>query len=143
MDIALALESLVPAVQYGGSLTANIREAYNALRWEDERPKPTWEEIEAAWTNVASAQLASAIRAERDRLLATTYEPAAAQLARQLRTAAALGQDTAELTTLLSAWDVYAAALCSLPQQAGFPWAGPDDPACPWPEQPAQPPADG
>jgi hypothetical protein len=49
MDVALALEALVPAACRGGSLTDNTREQYDALRWEDERPKPTWAELESAW----------------------------------------------------------------------------------------------
>ncbi|WP_110995378.1 DUF4376 domain-containing protein [Pseudomonas sichuanensis] len=49
MDVALALEDLVPAACRGGSLTDNTREQYEALRWEDERPQPTWEQLEAAW----------------------------------------------------------------------------------------------
>lgn len=49
MDVALALESLVPAACRGGSLTDNTREQYDALRWEDKRAKPTWEELEEAW----------------------------------------------------------------------------------------------
>lgn len=28
---------------------------------------------------------------------------------------------------------VYRQALRDLPEQLGFPWGGPDDPACPWP----------
>ena len=47
-DIAAALDLLVPAAAYGGSLIANNRSAYDALRWKDTRPKPTWAEIEAA-----------------------------------------------------------------------------------------------
>ncbi|EGJ51834.1 tail fiber assembly protein [Desulfocurvibacter africanus] len=35
-----------------------------------------------------------------------------------------------------AAWAVYRQALRDLPQQAGFPWAGPDDGACPWPSEP-------
>ena len=31
---------------------------------------------------------------------------------------------------------VYRQALRDLPQQPGFPWDGPDDPACPWPVEP-------
>jgi hypothetical protein len=31
---------------------------------------------------------------------------------------------------------VYRQALRDLPQQPGFPWNGPDDPACPWPVEP-------
>ena len=30
----------------------------------------------------------------------------------------------------------YRQALRDLPQQPGFPWNGPDDPACPWPVEP-------
>ncbi len=29
----------------------------------------------------------------------------------------------------------YRQALRDIPQQPGFPWGGPDDPACPWPEK--------
>jgi hypothetical protein len=47
MDLALNLEALIPAAQYGGSLTANTQEAYDAIRWDDDRPKPTWEAIHA------------------------------------------------------------------------------------------------
>ncbi len=49
MDVALALDELVPAACRGGSLTDNTREQYDALRWEDDRPKPTWEQLVAAW----------------------------------------------------------------------------------------------
>lgn len=31
---------------------------------------------------------------------------------------------------------VYRQALRDLPEQLGFPWNGPDDPACPWPLEP-------
>jgi hypothetical protein len=47
-NVALALDRVLPAAQYGNSLTANTREAYDALRWQDERDKPEWEAIEAA-----------------------------------------------------------------------------------------------
>lgn len=49
MDLALAIENLVPSAEYGGSTTANTEEAFNALLWEDERTKPTWQEIQSAW----------------------------------------------------------------------------------------------
>ncbi len=48
MDIALCIEKLLPAAKYGGSTTANTKEAYDKLRWEDERNKPTWEELQGA-----------------------------------------------------------------------------------------------
>ncbi|NWA03712.1 hypothetical protein [Pseudomonas gingeri] len=49
MDVALALDLLVPAACRGGSLTSNTREQYETLRWEDDRPQPAWEELESAW----------------------------------------------------------------------------------------------
>lgn len=49
IDIAITLDKLIPAAEYGGSLTDNTKESYDALRWEDQRPKPTWEQIESEW----------------------------------------------------------------------------------------------
>ena len=49
MDIALCIEKLLPAAKYGGSTTANTKEAYDKLRWEDERKKPTWQDILDVW----------------------------------------------------------------------------------------------
>lgn len=46
-DIALAIEKLVPGAKYGGSTTSNTKAQFDSLRWEDERKKPTWEELEA------------------------------------------------------------------------------------------------
>lgn len=48
MDVALALDVLVPGAQYGGSLTANTEEVYDAIIWQDERQKPSWEAIQSA-----------------------------------------------------------------------------------------------
>jgi len=48
MDVALAIERLVPAAEYRGSVTENTPEQYHALDWVDDRAKPTWPEIEAA-----------------------------------------------------------------------------------------------
>lgn len=47
MDISLAIEMLIPAAQYGGSLTDNTQEAFDALQWTDERTKPTWDAVQA------------------------------------------------------------------------------------------------
>ncbi len=41
-DLAGALDYLVPAALYRGSLTANTQDAYEALTWLDPRPKPTY-----------------------------------------------------------------------------------------------------
>jgi hypothetical protein len=47
MDVAAALDRLVPGAVYFGSLTDNTPEAYAAIRWEDEREKPSWEALAA------------------------------------------------------------------------------------------------
>lgn len=47
VDVAAALDVLAYGAEYRGSLTANTQEAYEAIVWEDERPKPSWEEIES------------------------------------------------------------------------------------------------
>lgn len=56
MDLALAIENLVPAAQYGGSTTANDQAAFNALVWEDGRAKPNWTQIQNSWTTVQAKQ---------------------------------------------------------------------------------------
>lgn len=55
MDIALAIEALVPAADYRGSTTANTREAFDKLVWMDARAKPAWAEIEALAITIAAA----------------------------------------------------------------------------------------
>lgn len=60
MDLALAIDALVPSAAYGGSTTANNQAAYDALRWEDARAKPTWDAIVAAWTPLATKASAKA-----------------------------------------------------------------------------------
>ncbi len=49
MDIALGIEALLPAAQYFGSTTANTKEAFDNLNWQDERPKPTWKQVQDAY----------------------------------------------------------------------------------------------
>jgi hypothetical protein len=51
MDIALCIDKLLPAAQYGG-VPGTTEEEYNTLRWEDERTKPTWQAIQDAWVLV-------------------------------------------------------------------------------------------
>ncbi len=48
VDVAAAIDVLVAAAEYRGSLTSNTQADYDALIWEDERPKPSWEAIQAA-----------------------------------------------------------------------------------------------
>ena len=55
MDIALAIEHIYYAAEFFGSLTDNTKESFDALRWLDARPKPSWEEILAAWEEMQSA----------------------------------------------------------------------------------------
>ncbi len=49
IDIALGIEALLPAAQYGGSTTDNTKECFDNLRWEDDRPKPTWKQVQDAY----------------------------------------------------------------------------------------------
>jgi hypothetical protein len=58
MDIALALEKLIPGALYGGSVSLNTEAAYDSIRWEDERAKPTWAAIEAAGATVETQMAA-------------------------------------------------------------------------------------
>lgn len=51
LDITLILDFLVPAAEYQGSLTDNTKESYDSLVWNDNRPKPSWDDI----VNQASA----------------------------------------------------------------------------------------
>jgi hypothetical protein len=49
IDIALAIERLVPNAEYAGSTTGSTRDVFDALRWTDARPKPSWGQIVGAW----------------------------------------------------------------------------------------------
>lgn len=54
MDIALAIERLLYGAEYFGSTSDNTKESYSKIDWRDTRkPKPTWEELEAAWAEVS------------------------------------------------------------------------------------------
>lgn len=84
---------------------------------------------QGVWERIPTAP--SRIRAERDRRLsgcAWIVERHRDQL------------DNGEATTLTDDeyHDLltYRQALRDIPQQPGFPWGGPDDPACPWPDNP-------
>ena len=53
MDTALAIEKLVGiGVKYGGVTQFNTKGEYSKLRWEDERPQPTWAELRAKWEEI-------------------------------------------------------------------------------------------
>ena len=49
IDIAFGFEALLPAPQYFGSTTANTKEAFDNLDWQDEREKPTWKQVQDAY----------------------------------------------------------------------------------------------
>ena len=49
MDIALAIEALVPEAEYFGSTTANTKKSFDDLNWLDARPKPTWKQVQDAY----------------------------------------------------------------------------------------------
>ena len=103
--------------------------------WEAEKARLDEEAAAAEAARIAEYNSpearAARVRAERDRRLASCtwiIERHRDQL------------DNGEATTLseeqYQAWQTYRQALRDLPQQPGFPWEGPDDPACPWPDEP-------
>lgn len=67
-------------------------------------------------------ELAASVRIERDRRLAMTDH--------------LVMPDYPISSGKLEGVKAYRQALRDLPQQSGFPWDGPNDPACLWPEEP-------
>ena len=57
IDVALAIELLVPAAQWQGSVTDNTEESFNNIRWEDSRKKPAWADLESAWADYEAQQV--------------------------------------------------------------------------------------
>ena len=49
MDLAMAIDKLIPSAEYFGSTNDNTEEAFDKLNWLDKRKKPTWKEIENAY----------------------------------------------------------------------------------------------
>jgi hypothetical protein len=49
MDIALAIEALIPSAEYFGSTTANDKSSFDNLTWVDQRSKPTWKQVQDAY----------------------------------------------------------------------------------------------
>lgn len=54
MDIALVLDRLTPGANWQGSVTDNTKEAFDKIRWNDPRTKPTWKEVEAKRPEIES-----------------------------------------------------------------------------------------
>jgi len=49
MDLAMAIDKLIPSAEYFGSTNDNTEEAFTKLNWFDKRKKPIWEEIVSAY----------------------------------------------------------------------------------------------
>lgn len=63
MDISLSVEKILPSAAYFGSVTANTPEAWEAVRWQDERmPKPSWGELQVAWVDLSRASAIEAVK---------------------------------------------------------------------------------
>lgn len=85
---------------------------------------------QGSWERVSTAP--SRIRAERGRRLEEST-----WIVERHRDQLANGGRTTLSDAEYQSWLTYRQALRDLPQQPGFPWDGPDDPACPWPAMPA------
>ena len=60
IDVRLSLEQLGAGYQFGGSVTDGTEKSWDAVDWEDSRPKPTWAELcEAHLATVAAKVLGS------------------------------------------------------------------------------------
>ena len=89
----------------------------------------TWVADGVSWKRVSN--VSSLIRDERNRRLA-----ACAWIVERHRDQLDNGEATTLTDEQYRAWLGYRQALRDLPQHPGFPWNGPDDPACPWPVMP-------
>ena len=119
IDIRLALEQLGTAWQFGGSVTDGTQQAWDVVVWEDERPKPSWDELCAAHATATTAALFTSLRAERDVRLASTDKM--------------LLPDYPISADALAQVKAYRTALRDLPDQPGAPWPDGD---VPWPIKP-------
>ena len=63
MDVALAIDKLVPRAKYEGSVVANTKASYTALTWKDTRTKPIWTAIVAADATLPVPQTTEEIKA--------------------------------------------------------------------------------
>ena len=60
IDVALAIEALLPAAEYFGSTTANTKECFDNLNWQDSRTKPSWKQVQDAWVILEPQLIAEA-----------------------------------------------------------------------------------
>lgn len=121
IDIRLALEPLGTGWQFGGSVAAGTENAWNAVVWEDERAKPSWETLCAAHAEAVTAGQYAALRAARDKRLSDTDKYTLA--------------DYPISAENLEAVKLYRSALRGLPDAPGAPWDGGGE-STPWPGVP-------
>ena len=99
---------------------AEFAEEWDAVfAYAKAHPECVTEEQPYAAPTPTQEELAASVRTERNkRIAATDY---------------LVMPDYPLSTDKLEEIKVYRQALRDLPEQLGFPWNGPDDPACPWP----------
>lgn len=56
MDVALAIEAIYLGAEYFGVTNGNTKDEYDALTWLDSRPKPTWDQLKAAYATLPSEE---------------------------------------------------------------------------------------
>lgn len=56
MDIALAVERLVPGAEYFGSVESNDNAAWKSVDWRDSRGKPSWGDLVSAYSDIQKEQ---------------------------------------------------------------------------------------
>jgi hypothetical protein len=54
MDVALGIEAIVPAAEYFGTTNENTKASFDNLNWLDERPKPTWKQVQDAYNALSN-----------------------------------------------------------------------------------------
>ena len=130
IDIRLALENLGTGWQFGGSVTAGTQDAWDAVVWEDERDKPTWDELlEAHILYEVEAAFAS-LRKERDTRINSIL-----WMRERHSDELELGPETSLTPEQYTALLTYIQALRDLPAQPGAPWPAGD---IPWPVLPVE-----
>lgn len=121
IDIRTALEHIGTGWQFGGSVTPGTQESWDAVDWDDERPKPSWADVCAAHASAVQSGLFAALRSARDTRLASTDK--------------ILLPDYPISANALPLVKAYRTALRNLPDQPGAPWDG-GGASTPWPIAP-------